>query len=654
MIRLFIEEQEIELPSSVTIALSKKVADIGDFKSRFASFTNRFQIPLNRNNRAALGLLQYNTSSQVPYQITKGKLVSDGVGLTANARLVINQASDTAEVELKVLSGNIFDLLKKTKLRSLDLSAYKHRWNQTNIIAAKTNGWEDCYVYALMQLGLQSETTPVAGCKGLIPHVYAKFLLQQCAARFGYNMAGVGYDTDEINNVTLPIQRLFNNDDILSDYQGTGGASRVLWDGTSLDAITIQGISGWAVDPIEFVPDVWGVTNDAQGVTFGGSPVKGFEMLLKGTYTVRIDYTFTLYDFAPSGQGGVAILRRTGFASIGGLSSFTIVTFVQQNIEGTFTGSVTVTVTQDQINDNRLHEFDYLYLGAFMTGNGKIDYDYTMTVVSVNAEQTYFNRPLTLAPNLPDWDMGKLFKEVANFVGAYYDVDEFSQTIYMNTLTELSANKVRPEDWSEKLVVSPPPVRRFQLSGFGKTTSLRYNDSNLYRYDFTIANEQLNDTADYINSAFNSVIQQRVCNIDNVAAWEAWEGNLDNSGRAKLDNKPRLCLIRLEPAFQYSAPNQSTPASSGNSAVAYIVNAGDLSLSWPDLYAKYYADILDDLTDYILVITGQFHLNNLDVSKLDFRVPIWIKSYGMLFYVNEVKEFSGANQLTEVELVRIS
>jgi len=113
MIRLFIEEQEIELPSSVTIALSKKVADIGDFKSRFASFTNRFQIPLNRNNRAALGLLQYNTSSQVPYQITKGKLVSDGVELTANARLVINQASDTAEVELKVLSGNIFDLLKK-------------------------------------------------------------------------------------------------------------------------------------------------------------------------------------------------------------------------------------------------------------------------------------------------------------------------------------------------------------------------------------------------------------------------------------------------------------------------------------------------------------------------------------------------------------
>ena len=130
MILLYANDTQLDLFSDTVVGLSKRVANIGNFNNRSGSFTNKFTVPLTAKNRAALGLLQPNTTSRTPYESVMGKLVSEGIEIISNVRIVIEQVSDVAELSIKVDNGNLFDLLKTTKLRTLDLRDLDHRWNQ--------------------------------------------------------------------------------------------------------------------------------------------------------------------------------------------------------------------------------------------------------------------------------------------------------------------------------------------------------------------------------------------------------------------------------------------------------------------------------------------------------------------------------------------
>lgn len=655
MIRLYIDDQEIELPSSAVVALTKRVADIGDFKTRSGSFTNKFTIQLNRRNRKALGLLAYNDTSRKVYTFVGAKLVVDGIELTANARMIVVTASDIAEVELKVLSGNIFDLLKKTKLRDLNLRAYDHRWNQASIVAAKANSVDDVFVYPIVQLGVQSTAVPVAQCKGLIPHVYAKFLLFECAAKFGYSVEGSGYDDFMTDNLLIPVLGLNNNQELLDDYKGISvQQSDTAWENNSPGAEVHDSLTGWKI--LDFVfetVDRWGICNDWQGTTFNGNPITGYELIVPGIYAVKVDYYYKLYDQSGDIRGGVALLGRGGAVSTNNLNPL----FIQQAAEsfspGEYSGSFTFTYTNNINTDNLPHNRGYFYLGAYIDTPGKIDFQITATIVRVDAPVTTFNRPITLSPNLPDWDMGRLFKEVAQFTGSTYDVDEYRQAVVMTKINDIDANKANPYDWSDKLTIGAPPERRFTLPAFGQLTTLKYTDGNLYRHDIAVDNIQLDDSKDYIVSGFIPVEQDSCLLIDNVASWDAWDGALDSSGRVKLDGKPRILLGRPTTGIGFSAPNQSTIAASGTQTVAFVLDGGELSLAWPDIYQKYYEPLLSGVIPDIVVLKAQLLLTNLDIQTLDFSRPVWLKQYGALYYINEVSEFTGQNELTEVELVRI-
>lgn len=655
MIRLFTNDTELELPSTVVVALSKRVANIGDFKTRGASFTNKFSIPLSARNRKALGLEQYNTSNRNVYKDLPVTLVSDGIELTANSRLVINQASDVAEVELKVLNGNIFDLLKKTKLRDVDLTDYDHRWNQASVVASKANNNEDAFVYAISQLGIQSTQTQVAQCKGLIPHVFAKFLLERCANRFGYTMTGSGFTDQITENTVIPIQRLANSPELISTYLGESvEQSDIAWENNSPGSETHDSLSGWKIVDFTFsTPDIWGICNHWQGTEFNSVPINGFELIVPGIYTVRIDYYYKLYDRSGDIRGGVALLGRSGAVVTNNLNPLFIQQAAESFVEGEFEGSFTFTFTNTTNTDNLPHNRAYFYLGAYIDTVGKIDFNIKATVVSIDAPVTTFNRPITLAPNLPNWDIGKFFKEIANFTGSYYDVDEYSKQIIMTKISNVADNKTNPLNWSEKLLASPPPIRRFTSSGLGKLTTLSYKDSSLYQFSFEVDNNQLPDNSDFVESEFNATEQSSVLLLNNVASYLNWDGNLDNTGRAKLDDKPRLLLVRLVTGISFSSPNQATSPASGFQTVAYVTDGGDLSLTWPDIWANYYEPLIGGMIPDIQVITGQFLLNVFDIHTFDFKRPVYLSQYGSFYFVNEIKEFTSKNELTEVELVRI-
>ena len=67
----------------------------------------------------------------------------------------------------------------------------------------------------------------------------------------------------------------------------------------------------------------------------------------------------------------------------------------------------------------------------------------------------------------------------------------------------------------------------------------------------------------------------------------------------------------------------------------------------------YYEPLIGGIIPDIQVITGQFLLNVFDIHTFDFKRPVYLSQYGAFYFVNEIKEFTSKNELTEVELVRI-
>jgi hypothetical protein len=644
MIKLEANSIELDLPSSVTVALTKRVANIGNFNTRNSSFTNKFSVPLTRRNREALGLLQMNTTDRTVYSDVLGKLTVEGIEVISNVRIKIERVSDVAELVLKVENGNLFDLLKKTKLRSVSLRDYDHRWNQANIVASKANDWEDCYTYPLSQTGNQSTSNQTVQCKGLIPVVFVKFMLEFIAARFGYTMTGDGWDEAILAKIVMPIADTANDLNILADYQVSNGDSRVLWDGSSLSAVTIDGINGCAYETLGTVGR-WDSMNENDGLTWGGNPIGGYELMLPGTYTVEVNYTYTIYNQTPTYAAGIMLVRRTnGVANIIYLS--------QQSAPGTFTGTQVLTVVKSAFNDNLLNEKDYLYLAGFSAfpGNATIDYTVNLAVTKVEAEQTYFNRPLTLSPNLPDWDCGKFFREVANFIGAAFQVDDFTKTIDMFTLKELNGNRPYKKDWSRKLVLNNPPSFTFELDGFGKTTKFSYKEVSNYGYSFTINNDQLPDNAEYVVSEFVPTEQQDALLQNGISAFDVWD---DTLSRIKMDKKFRVGLIRTTTGTTYSAPNQSNIAPSGNDNVLYFDDADNFSLDWSELYLDFYDSILERMTPDMKMVDASFLLTLSDIQQLDFSFPVYLDQYGAEYFINEVSEFTTPDEPTRCVLVQI-
>ena len=659
MIQLVVNDIELDLFPDTTVGLSKRAANIGNFNGRAGSFTNKFSVPLTSKNKAALGFLQANTTSRTVYEDVNGKLVSDGIEIVSNVRIVIEQVSDVAELQLKVDTGNLFDLLKKTKLRSISLRDYDHRWNQASIVAAKDNVWTDAYTYPIFQNGGQLSAFQTVNCKGLIPWVYVKFLMNRIANQFDYTLVGEGYVDPLMEKIALPISAAKNDKLIMNDYLVVcEEVGRVDWDilsagGTANISGISSGFVNCAVDSLTAeTVDRWSIVNNNQGYSVASSLKTGFELLLAGTYKFKLTYTIRLYDATGSGYfGGVCLFRNLGGAT-------TAVWFDSYPTMGTFGGEVFIDVTKSNIPDDSFTNSDeYLYLCGFSgntastpVANVSIEYTMQLTLVECNLETTTYNRPITLSPNLPDWDCGKFFKEIANFTGSSFQVDEYSREIRMFKLNELETNKANPYDWSDKLTIDNAAQFRFELSGLGKETLFSYDKFDIYSYLLNISNTQLPENEDYIKSSFVPIEQGNAIRLEGIAFIDIWD---EENNRNKFDDKNRVGLIRTTTGTTYASPNQSAITPSGNDNVGYFDDVNNFSLDWAVLYLEYYSQVLDNLAPDILVIDAEFLLNCLDIQNFDFSVPVYLSQYGAFYFVNEIKEFTTPNDVTSVTLVRI-
>ena len=643
MIKVIVNDYELELFSDTVVALSKKCATIGNLQNRFSSFTNKFNIPLTRSNRLALGITQFQDNSGIPYDALNGKIISGGIEIASNVAVIIESVSDTISLSIRAGNGSVFDKFNSSFLSDIDTSDIDQYWNGANEIASLTNDWTDGIIFPISQTGNQSTIFNTIQPKGLIPFVFCKSLFARIALMFGYTWTGATYTNDQFEKLLLTISSLNISQRFADTFKTVASA----------DPDTYVSIGG-GNDTEQYVDltviyDPWSLLN----TTNLPPNVDSYKIPVPGTYLVEFDYDITVEHL---NTVGAAFLDFTA-AATGMTAALTTVdlTPTLPDTPQNFTGTLSLEFTFDAILDNDpitiSNAFCYLsYLSGADAGSTFTINSGQFRVQEIAAPETHFHRPLSIADHLPEWTIGKFVKEVGNIFGAIYDVDEYTKEIEITRLDEIAANKNFAIDWSDKLDLSKEILVTFTASGIGQTTTLQWSEFLLYSYNLSVANDQLPDNTTYIKSeADYSVSAILGLQTIPVMSFDVWE--FDN-GRIDMDDAARFGMLGSNPGSVIIG-NPFTGTVTPFPFAYFDYSGSEHSLDWGVLFSRYFDSLLVPMTDKVQRVSCFVRLNDIDIQKFKFKYPIFIQHFNRYFYVDEISEYTGKNQSTKIVLMGI-
>lgn len=661
MIKVIVNDVSLDLKSDAVIALTRKVADIGTLQSRFSSFTNKFQVKATKKNRDALGLKQYQDTSDsissgiaTQYQELTGKLISNGIEIATNVAVIIESVAEDITLSIRAGNGSLFDKLNRTKLSDIDFTFYNHYWNVAEIINATSNDWQSIYIYPLHNTGNQSLTKKTAQAKGLIPFVFVKGLYALIGEMFGYAWTGATYSMQAFEYLMMPISRLNISQAFADTLKFTATANPYTFNqGNLVDRFYPR---------FTVASDQWNLIIDTgdPDVYFLG---QSYFVPLPGKYVLTFNYDLTVESKGSyAGTHTVNIFRsepdQTGL--------FTKVSAdispPSLNTPTNFTGSISMEFSFDKILDdisvgvnkpNSLYCWVQIQLDVALFAYADVTVNSgTFELTQISVAETHYNRPVSIGDHLPDWTIGKFIKEVGNIFGAIYDVDEFRKEIEITRLDEIATNRDEAVDWSDKLDLSNSHEVTYIVDGVAKTTIWQWNDLLRYSKQINVLNDQLTEQTQYAQSDANYSDSEIIClqtlPVISIPVWD-----VDNN-RIKMDNEARFAFYRLDNEEFYIADFKSLSSQQNLHPAAYFdYDNSPYSLDWSRLYDEYYQGLFEPMTWYMNKVVADFKLNDLDIQSFKFKYPVYIKHFNRYFYVNEISEYTGKDQSTKCTLIAI-
>jgi hypothetical protein len=672
MIKVIVNDIELDLRSDTVVALTRKSASIGSLQNRFSSFTNKFTVPATKKNRDALGVRQFEDFSGSQYQEQVGKIVSGGIEIATNVTVIIEQVSTDITLSIRAGNGTLFDKLNKWKLRDLDWSGDNHIWNASNVAASDTHDYTDTYVYPLSQTGNQSVLKNTVQANGLIPFVFVKAIYEKIGSEFGYSWTGSSYSDQFFEYLLMPISNL----KIGSSFAASLGVSRGVFvttyngsidTGFGFDLNLFGGIDTWLLSisqlnnnttPFQFITSPTGL----------GSLSNGYYVPLAGMYRLTYNYDIDVTSKVINGTHYFQLLvqKRNGLSVVKTIAfkNFDLTT-PAIDVTVNYTGTITLDFTIDEEDLNfynqdandfvvalvKFHELVTPPGYAIIKTNGN-----SFVVEPIAIEKTTYGRPISLGDHLPDWTLGKFIKEVGNIFAAFYDVNEFTKEIEIIRLDEIAANKVEAVDWSDKLDLSFPAEVSYILDGIGRTTTWQWKDDLIYTKTIQVANEQLPDVQKYLESdasfSLGLNIAAKTTPVISIPVWDSEKRIIS------MDGIPRFAIYRSEASsvniFGTNIGDPNTSVTKNPYPAAYFdYDNSPYSLDWSELYDDYFWQLLVPMIDRVQKVTAYFKLNDLDIQSFRFKYPVFISKFNRYFFVDEIAEYTGSEQSTKVVLIGI-
>jgi hypothetical protein len=653
MIKVIVNDIELDLRSDTVVALTRKSASIGSLQNRFSSFTNKFTVPATKKNRDALGVRQFEDFSGSQYQEQVGKIVSGGIEIATNVTVIIEQVSTDITLSIRAGNGTLFDKLNKSKMSAIDFSdiplLVDARWNLGNVYDFRNRDYTQSFVYPIHDTGVQSTINSSLVVKGVLWFYYVKDLFERIGNTFGYSWTGSTYDLDFFERLMIPPANFNISNEFASNFVVKVSIDDFTW---------VFNLNIYAFENT-IINDNYNLTNSRliTGGIFNNEQVTtlAYAAPFVGTYTFEFFYDFDCSVFLPvNGSIDLLILQVSSNTTelnnnkvvhrqrIVDTSSVTVINFT-----GTANGFFTCENANEDISVNPIQfiaVFEVVNIVNFSLNAGNY-----FEIVSVSAEKTTWNRWLELNNHLPDITIGKFIKEVGNIFAAIYDVNEFTKEIEIIRLDEIAANKVEAVDWSDKLDLSIPFDVTFILDGIGRTTKFKWSSDLKYSKSLLVFNEQIRETENYIESDADYSDERSILLMPSPTIFmPLWD---ENSRRVNLDGKLRFAIARDETTFflRYSP----SLISSAHKVAYFDYDNSPYSLDWSKLYDDYFWQLLVPMIDRVQKVTAYFKLNDLDIQSFRFKYPVFISKFNRYFFVDEIAEYTGSEQSTKVVLIGI-
>jgi hypothetical protein len=645
MIKLIVNDVELDLGSSTTIALTKKAVDIGSLQNRWSSYTNKFNIPSTKKNRKALGVTQFQDDSGAQYEYQNGKLISGGLEIASNVLVIIESVKDTITLTLRAGNGTIFEKLSKTKLSDLPWSDLNHQWNANTIYANRKNTYTSGFVYPLMQTGNQSIGLYQIQANGLIPFVYVKAVFIRIANYFEYNWSGSTYLLDMFEKLCYPIAKNSISSLASIEYKFRYNVININYGSAPYNLYGLNYYTYYPIDNFQLIYDNTNkFTTSYLNTSFNPGPpaypnppfppfaenISVFQPFTNGTYKFAIRLNVSYNISAGNLEFGLLVLNKK-------TKSRNWIT-PPQSISGS--GTLVVDLKWDYTLPSPQNPNDYLIYPTFKrlgTINSLIINEIQFDLLEIKTEEILFDAPMDMNNVHPDITCAEFIKEVANIFGAIYDVDEFKKEIEIIRLDEIAFNKIYAYDWSNKLDFESDINVTYKLDGIGKTTKLSWNDELFFQKKLLVNNDQLKEEEFYLQSGTDYVLDEQTFGQYPVYAVKLWNGK-----KVVPDGRFRFALIR-------------DGIDVNNYLIAHFGNASNSqhSLDYNELYDKYFKDLLDPMTERIQKVECSVKLNDLDIQKFRFKYPVYVKHFNRYFFIDEISEFTSNTESTKVILVGI-
>jgi hypothetical protein len=670
MTRIFIEGYELDLTQGLSNQITYAIDDLQNIDSKSTSFTKTIVLPGTANNNKLLGNIFDFNNANFDNPLDKNVLANFNAARNASARIEIDglqimkgvlrlleiiHIDGAVEYECALFGelGGFINAIGNKRLEDLNFD-YNHSYSYANIVASWDTSGSTGYCYPLIDYGNVSTDKINFQYTTFKPALFVHEYLNKIFTASGYtyesdflnnadfkklivscNQKQLTKETTNVLSLTKAIGQSMNEGGTLdfvsyetkvgSLFTASAGDTTFTYTGTSTltTNLTIELFGSYLLARRNLTIAVLknGVVIDGSSQTYSGEDSLYYNKTLSVTLatndTLRVRTSCILEDGDDVyvSESTINVLNNVATTSPIELGDTMVInnTIPKGIFQKDFVTSImkmfNLMLVEDKYKTNHLIIKPYVdfYDGTIIDWSDKLDRSKAIKIKpmsEINAR--YYNFKYKQDNDFYNEDYRKKFNE------------GYGDRVYDNGL------EFAKDTESVEVIFAPSPL-------FGTSTTDKIFPAIYKKSD----NNTKEDPMDHV------VRIMQIKKITGVASWNILNGatNLGSNTSylycGHLDN-PTTPAIDIN----FGAPQQ----------LFFNLTSGDLSYN---LFNAYYSPYMSEITDKdSRLLTGFFHLNDIDIFNLDFSKFIYID--GGLYRLNKVLDYSPeANDTTKVDLLRV-
>jgi hypothetical protein len=597
---------------------------VTDTLSATGGYSTEITLPPTANNLRAFGLNDNVTNEDDIFNFQTTTADENGVdlGIEKSELISINPFI----IRIYGTNSNVFNQIKG-KLSDLDWTDLDHVWSSTNIIAKMKSS--SGYCYPVINYGILDTVTNNIQCSECYPAIYVRDAIERML--FGYTLNIEFEDEYAYDQLILPYSNELPR--AITDEEKYTCGFEVYSSGEAIPLSTETELT-FANE----VSDIGGNFSTRYIAPFDMFASFKFEVAAKSHVALTTtDVTFALYK-----DNGSPVLLATG----------------TYNFPATYTDKSVF-----QFSDYfEINAGDEIYITATgltqavdirggVDGNGD---GYTRFMLLDIKDIVILGFTWRVGLNLPDITQTTLLEYVLNSFGAIIQANEATKTIYITKLDTI--RNTQGEDWTNKIDLSSPIKRTFDMAEVGKKSTLAYlEDDNVTKptgtdYTFDVNSDKIEAEKTIYTAPFAA------CMTENKFSFGLPVVNIEVDGESAC--KPRILMNRTR-RLSENINYQVDYSTVGIAKTAFVPYFYDITKTYDLTWIKLAANNLTTKIEMIQNPRGiecLIKLNAIDINQLEFRTPKWIGTVGeevinAWFFVSEVNYDTHESSYVKLKLL---